>query len=58
MPPRSPLRVVRCPPRGPLRLRSGEASPAALAGLVGESPFFGAGWLVGKGLLGGESGND
>ncbi|MDB5843297.1 MAG: primosomal protein [Polaromonas sp.] len=31
-PPRLPLRVLRCPPGGPLRLRSGEASPAALAG--------------------------
>ena len=27
----SPLRVVRCPPRGLLRLRSGKTSPAALA---------------------------
>ena len=51
MPPRSPLRVVRCPPRGPLRLRSGEASPAAPAGLGGEVLFFGADWLVGVGLF-------
>ena len=28
-----PLRVAPCPPRGPLRLRSGEASPAAPAGM-------------------------
>jgi 23S rRNA (pseudouridine1915-N3)-methyltransferase len=32
-PPRSPLRVVRCPPRGPLRLRPGKAGSAAPAGL-------------------------
>ena len=31
-PPRLSLRVLRCPPRGPLRLRSGGASPAAPAG--------------------------
>ena len=29
--PTLPLRVVRCPPRGALRLRSGKASPAAPA---------------------------
>ena len=32
MPPRLSLRVLRCPPRGPLRLRSGKASPVAPAG--------------------------
>ena len=31
-PPRLSLRVLRCPPRGPLRLRSGKASSAAPAG--------------------------
>ena len=41
MPLRSPLRVVRCPPRGALRLRSGEASPAAPAWLDAAGWFFG-----------------
>ena len=31
-PPRLPLRVLRCPPRGPLRLRPGGAGSAAPAG--------------------------
>ena len=31
-PPRSSLRVVRCPPRGLLRLRPGKAGSADLAG--------------------------
>ena len=33
MPPRLSLRVLRCPPRGPLRLRPGKAGSAALAAL-------------------------
>ena len=33
-----PLRVAPCPPRGPLRLRSGEASSAALAGIALKPP--------------------
>ena len=32
------LRVASCPPRGPLRLRSGKASPAAPAGLNVKHP--------------------
>ena len=38
LPPRSPLRVVRCPTGEPLRLQSGKASPAAPAGKAGTSP--------------------
>jgi hypothetical protein len=52
MPPRSPLRVVRCPPKGPLRLRSGRASPAAPVELVGEGPFFWAGLFCWEGVCG------
>ena len=35
-PPRLSLRVLRCPPRGPLRLRPGKAVSAAPADLKGK----------------------
>ena len=54
MPPRSLTACSFLPPEGPLRLRSGEASPAAPAGLFGEDLLSGAGLFVGECLLGGE----
>ena len=37
-PPRLSLRVLRCPPRGPMRLRPGKAGSVALDGLKSKPP--------------------
>lgn len=52
------LRVLRCPPRGALRLRGREAGPAALAGLKSAVSLDGGGYTSSMLVLGIESSCD